>query len=321
MSFGKTYIHKEFDPLEKIGEGNFSDVYRSYSRKHDKTVIIKRIDKLNKMTRIDDVLAEISILSYLKCMCQKHTICFLDFMEDERYFYIITEYLSQYVTLSNFVNQTARLDNTVLITIIENLKNGLIFLHKHGITHRDIKPDNILIDPSSLDVRYIDFGLSCRLDVCHSPRSVGTPLYQAPELIIESDQLTQGNRLLQKLVAMKPNTLIGWIWADYWSLGMTILEMMTKNQIMNQLGQLMLKHQPNEKTDLQQIIVALSEKGKIDSLFNDCCRSVDPEIHTYLRNSVRPLINLSPNMRAMFVTLNRLENDPKFTQVNTQLDL
>jgi len=70
--------------------------------------------------------------------------------------------------------------------IIEQLVDALLFCHQQGVVHRDIKLQNILIEPSSHHIKLIDFGLSA---VCESQeemekldRLCGSPFYVPPEL-------------------------------------------------------------------------------------------------------------------------------------------
>ena len=117
-------------------------------------------------------------------------------MEDDENFYIVTEYLGQNITLHSFsddIDRVRRLTEDQVKTIIRNLQQGLIELHQQGIVHRDIKPDNIMINPATLEIKYIDFGLSCMMASCYDNRSnVGTFYYMAPETLIpEGDKADQ----------------------------------------------------------------------------------------------------------------------------------
>ncbi len=69
-----------------------------------------------------------------------------------------------------------------LVTIFTKVADGLQSLHQLGFVHADIKPDNILINPESQEVRIIDFGQSCRIGAIKK-RIQGTPDYIAPEQV------------------------------------------------------------------------------------------------------------------------------------------
>ena len=84
-----------------------------------------------------------------------------------------------------FVEAGAELNFDQKIDLIEQLLQGLAYLHRRGILHRDIKPENVLVTNGV--VRLLDFGLSQQLGE-HSGRG-GSPLYIAPE-IVDGDEPT-----------------------------------------------------------------------------------------------------------------------------------
>ena len=69
-----------------------------------------------------------------------------------------------------------------LVAIFAKVADGLHSLHQLGFVHADIKPNNILVDPDSQDVRIIDFGQSCPIGAVKK-RIQGTPDYIAPEQV------------------------------------------------------------------------------------------------------------------------------------------
>ena len=69
--------------------------------------------------------------------------------QDNKYQYFVSEFI-QGQNLEEFVfkykQQGQHLKQNLVINIFKQILNGLIYLHSNGIMHRDIKPDNILID-------------------------------------------------------------------------------------------------------------------------------------------------------------------------------
>jgi serine/threonine protein kinase len=231
-------IMEDFVELSVIGRGGFG-VVCTIKNKNDpncimvaKKIQIKRIktitmgDPPQVYRKIIDetytILNEIHILNKLKDVCSKYILCFNDFYldKDNNIAYIVTEYLQPYKPLSYYI-RTAFFNKTVSVVksmeeygnvlykiaqIISNMIKGLALIHSNNIVHRDIKPDNILIDIKSLDVKYIDFGLACDKDMNDKPCEImgGTPIYIDPYYFIE-----------------KKNDLIK---IDYWELGCSIFE-------------------------------------------------------------------------------------------------
>jgi serine/threonine protein kinase len=67
--------------------------------------------------------------------------------------------------------------------IILMMLQGMSHIHAHGIVHRDIKLQNVLIDENTNDLKIIDFGVSMKRELCSNKRvRVGTLKYMAPEV-------------------------------------------------------------------------------------------------------------------------------------------
>lgn len=101
-------------------------------------------------------------------------------------------------------------DNTTRQIILVGVARGMMYLHQHNVIHRDLKPDNVLLD-GDLRPHITDFGLSKFFQTGHSKtqsQACGTPIYKAPEII------TSGNKYDTK--------------ADVYAFGILMYEVLTE---------------------------------------------------------------------------------------------
>ncbi|MDE6117843.1 MAG: serine/threonine protein kinase, partial [Duncaniella sp.] len=82
-------------------------------------------------------------------------------------------------TLSEFLKSGATMDERIRIAI--ELADALAYIHSKGVSHRDLKPDNIVITSGAHSVRLIDFGLGDADDHTLMKISTATERYGAPE--------------------------------------------------------------------------------------------------------------------------------------------
>ncbi len=116
-----------------------------------------------------------------------------DFGQDDRVFFVMP--LVRGNTLRARLGR-GRLPEAITLSIGAQVADALDYSHARGVTHRDVKPENILVlagDPRDVRVKVMDFGVAVRSGhTPHSPKIVGTPGYLAPEQIRgdESDART-----------------------------------------------------------------------------------------------------------------------------------
>lgn len=97
--------------------------------------------------------------------------------------YIVMEYFEG-ISLKHYINEPEKIDLKSKVSIICQIADALSSVHSKNIFHRDIKPDNVLVN-NNLTVKITDFG------VCHLPTSdltmttelMGSPGYMAPEYL------------------------------------------------------------------------------------------------------------------------------------------
>lgn len=139
-----------------LGSGAYGTVYKVLG-KDGKFYTMKQIYAPNAKHK-QMILNEIYILYYLSHFCQA-CIKFVDAFYENDYYFIIMTYLKNYIDLKTFLEKNLRsYDNLI---IIKNLYDSLTELHNLNVSHVDIKPSNIMVNPSNLKIKIIDFGLSC----------------------------------------------------------------------------------------------------------------------------------------------------------------
>lgn len=204
------YRPDDFIVTQRLGAGMFGVTFAVVNRVAGHTLVVKRLSK--SQVKREQVTREVEVLKYLQPHCRQYFLCYIGYVEDTTNYYIITEFLGQYITLFDYIQGVSAqpITHENLKIIIRNLVNGLKELHRLQVAHRDIKPENIMINPKTLDIKYIDFGSACYGQLCYTSDILGSHLFVAPEVKFLR-QPTFNLDLLMK--------------ADIWSLGMTILEL------------------------------------------------------------------------------------------------
>lgn len=203
-----------YNVIEHIGKGAFADVYKFATKREGKLVAVKELEKrrfikngildhkvtneLKIMKCLNHVSASVLGLSALHANenYKPHIIKYMDHREEPAYLFIVMEYVN-HGDMLNYLNAYGKMDEHLCQSVARQLTHALKYLHKCGVTHRDIKPDNILI--SSLDpflVKLSDFGLSKVIenDDTFLKTFCGTLLYCAPEVYPEYDHYKQGHQ-------------------------------------------------------------------------------------------------------------------------------
>lgn len=193
---------------KKIGEGAFGKVYIAENQSQDTQFAVKIISNNGELSGHDQMmfLRESLILRKLKhpAIVKFIGINFHSFEnQDKLEPTIITEYVphgSLKEILKKEQNSIADDDwnPTKKYICLLGIADAMRYLHHHGIIHRDLKPENILIDENFYP-RICDFGLSrCfSMMLTNSIKlsmtgNIGTPLYMAPELMMDEDKYGAG---------------------------------------------------------------------------------------------------------------------------------
>ena len=170
-SFNSTYsLH------EKIGSGGFGSVFRVTHLHSGAELVAKKIK-----TESDTVPSEITLMAEIS---HPQIIRLLEFYTTPRHLLIILELLPGCMDMFDYIDIKKRMSEVNTKYILRQLSSALSYLHEEKqIAHLDVKPENILIQPSTGIIRLIDFGAAQRItqDV-HSTFS-GTKQYASPEIL------------------------------------------------------------------------------------------------------------------------------------------
>lgn len=186
---------------EKIGHGAYSVVFKGYHQKLKKEVAIKRIDLIENQKFLNRFKMEINLMKKLNHI---NIVNLYDTIEKDDYLYLIIEYC-KHGDLRNFLKKRPLKEKKAKI-IFKELISGLKYLYELNICHRDLKPQNILLD-ENYTIKISDFGLA-RLNNENNLMDTicGSPIYMAPEIM-------KYNKYDNK--------------ADIWSLGIIFYELLT----------------------------------------------------------------------------------------------
>ena len=170
-----------YEKVKKIGEGQYGVVYKARNIATNEMVALKRINIDDRDGVPSTALREISLLQGLK---HENIVKLLDVLFVEAKFYLVFE-LSE-MDLGQFIRRfkPQLVPFEMSKSIFKQLVTGLFFCHSRRVLHRDIKPQNVLVDVDG-SVKIADFGLARAFTVPLRPltNEVVTLWYRAPEIL------------------------------------------------------------------------------------------------------------------------------------------
>lgn len=180
MLVGKR-INDRYKVLELIGGGGMSNVYLAHDVILNRDVAIKvlRYDTANEEENMRRFQRE--ALSATSLM-HPNIVSIYDVGEDKDMHYIVMEYVKG-KTLKQYIKEFAPLSPARAVQIMKQLTSAIAHAHENQIIHRDIKPQNILMDQEG-NVKITDFGIATSLAATSYTKTnsvIGTVHYLSPE--------------------------------------------------------------------------------------------------------------------------------------------
>jgi hypothetical protein len=201
-----TLISERYRLEEKIGSGGMSSVYRAFDPTLERWVAIKLMhrdishdpDQLERFRREARAVAQLN---------HPHVVTVIDAGEDDGAPYIVFEYVEG-ETLKERIRRLGRLPVSEAVAYAIEIGRALECAHENKLVHRDVKPQNVLIDPDGR-AKVTDFGIARSLEaqgLTATGRVLGTTDYVSPEQALGHEVTGQ---------------------SDIYSLGIVLYEMLT----------------------------------------------------------------------------------------------
>jgi serine/threonine protein kinase len=180
LLLGGTFAGR-YQVIEELGKGGMGRVYKAYDMEIRETVALKL---LNPEIAAADALVERfrDELKLARRISHRNVCRMFDLGRDGETTYISMEYVSG-EDLKTLLRRIGHLPARKAMALAGQIAEGLAEAHRLGVIHRDLKPQNIMIDREG-QARIMDFGIARALDAkgkTDPGMVIGTPDYMAPE--------------------------------------------------------------------------------------------------------------------------------------------
>ena len=215
-----------------LGKGKFGYVYKAFCPKFHIYVALKMINKCEseeekqKQKQLKQVTREYEIMKNINGPNLEKILGRFDGinpLENKQCYFFVLEFIEG-ENLDNLKTKYQRnnifIDQNLIMKIFSGVETGLYDLHKNGIIHRDISPDNIMIDKNQ-QIKITDFGLSA-----YYIQFGGLPENLIYKNSIVGRNLFVGSEIIRRMKSNDNNILYG-IKNDIFAFGITMYYLMT----------------------------------------------------------------------------------------------
>jgi len=201
-----TTLANRYEIIEELGKGGMGRVYRVEDKKLSQEVALKLIkpEIAKDKKTIERFRGELKTARRIR---HKNVCGMYDLGEEKGTNYITMEYVRG-EDLKRLIRKMGQLSVGQAIPIAKQICEGLAEAHRLGVVHRDLKPQNVMVDEDG-NARIMDFGIARSLEakgITGAGVMIGTPEYMSPEQV-------EGKEVDQR--------------SDIYSLGIILYEMVT----------------------------------------------------------------------------------------------
>ncbi|XP_054569886.1 myosin light chain kinase, smooth muscle isoform X1 [Eptesicus fuscus] len=170
-----------YDIEERLGSGKFGQVFRLVEKKTGK-IWAGKFFKAYSAKEKENIREEISIMN---CLHHPKLVQCVDAFEEKANIVMVLEIVSGGELFERIIDEDFELTERECIQYMRQISEGVEYIHKQGIVHLDLKPENIMcVNKTGTKIKLIDFGLARRLENAGSLKVLfGTPEFVAPEVI------------------------------------------------------------------------------------------------------------------------------------------
>jgi serine/threonine protein kinase/Tfp pilus assembly protein PilF len=180
LAVGSLFAER-YEILEELGKGGMGEVYRVKDEKLDEEMALKVL-KPEIAAHKDMIQRFKNELKLARKIAHRHVCRMYDLNEEEETPYITMEYVKG-EDLKSSIRKKGRLSEKLAVAIAKQVCEGMAEAHALGVVHRDLKPQNIMIDEKG-NAKVMDFGIARSIEaagVTQTGVMIGTPDYMSPE--------------------------------------------------------------------------------------------------------------------------------------------
>lgn len=180
-----------YEVKEILGEGGMGTVFKAVDAELGEVIAIKTLKKdflSQDSTALERFKGEIRLARRIS---HRNVVRTHDLGENSGIYYITMEYVEG-TSLKELIRARGRLPVAITLSVGKQLARALEIAHEQGVIHRDIKPQNMVVEPNGV-LKVMDFGIA-RLasrkpesGVTQAGTIIGTPEYMAPEQLSGED--------------------------------------------------------------------------------------------------------------------------------------